>query len=303
LDLKSPLPRFQQRRQIGREGGHSQERELLEIIIGLISSTVIAWFAHRRGALSASGAWAAILVGTMTFGFGEWTWGLVLIAFFALSTLLSRYRQVDKRELAEKFAKGARRDMGQVLANGGLGAFIALLYFFYPRSPLLAAFLGSMATVNADTWATEVGVLSRDPPRLITTGRRVPPGTSGGMTALGTTASALGALVMGVLAYVLMYVEAVLSGDIALQLSWIVPITLFSGFLGSLFDSLLGATVQGIFYCAKCEVDTEKELHGCGLRTSHVRGWRWLNNDMVNFFSSLWGALVAIALWGVIATR
>lgn len=273
---------------------------MLEIIIGLISSTVIASFAHRRGALTVSGALAAVVVGTIVFGCGGWTWGLVLLAFFVLSTALSRYRQAEKRELAEKFAKGARRDMGQVLANGGLGAFISLLYFFCPISPLLAAFLGSMAAVNADTWGTEVGVLSRDPPRLITTGRRVPAGTSGGITLLGTTASALGALVIGVLAYILICVEAMLCGASALQLSWIIPATLFSGLLGSLFDSLLGATVQGIFYCARCEVETEKELHGCGLRTSHVRGWRWLNNDIVNFVSALCGALVAIALWGAI---
>jgi len=288
---------------ITAQRGYRQEIELPEIIIGLISSTVIALFAHRRGALSASGAWGAILVGTITFGFGGWIWGLVLIAFFVLSTALSRYRKADKRELAEKFAKGARRDMGQVLANGGLGAFVALLYFFYPIPPLLAAFLGSMATVNADTWGTEVGVLSRDPPRLITTGRRVPTGSSGGITLVGTAASTLGALVIGVLAYILTCVGALLSGDNALQLSWIIPVALFSGLLGSLFDSLLGATAQGIFYCARCQVETEKELHGCGLRTSHVRGWRRLNNDMVNFVSSLWGALVAIALWGAIAGR
>jgi uncharacterized membrane protein len=99
-----------------------------------------------------------------------------------------------------------------------------------------------------------------------------------------------------------MSVEALLSGEDALRLSWIIPVTLFSGFLGSLFDSLLGATVQGIFYCARCQVETEKEIHGCKLRTSHVRGRRWLNNDMVNFISSLCGAMVAIVLWGMIAS-
>lgn len=287
---------------ITAQRGHDQGIELLGIIIGLISSTVIALIAHRRGALSTSGALGAILVGTVTFGFGGWTWGLVLIAFFVLSTALSRYRQADKRELAEKFGKGARRDIGQVLANGGLGAFIALLYFVYPISALLAAFLGSIATVNADTWGTEVGVLSREAPRLITTGRRVPTGASGGVTVLGTTASTLGALVIGVLGYILTCVENFLSADNALQLSWIIPVSLFSGLLGSLFDSLLGATVQGIFYCARCQVETEKELHGCDLRTGHVRGWHWLNNDRVNFLSSLCGALVAIALWGVIVS-
>jgi uncharacterized protein (TIGR00297 family) len=184
-----------------------------------------------------------------------------------------------------------------------LGAFIALLYFSNPTSALLAAFLGSIATVNADTWGTEIGVLSGVPPRLITTGRSVPVGTSGGITLLGTAASTLGALFIGVLGYVLLCIEALIGAGYARRLSWIIPITLVSGLLGSLFDSLLGATVQGIFYCARCEAETEKELHGCGLRTSHLRGWRWLNNDAVNLLSSLWGALVAIALWGVFVGR
>lgn len=108
---------------------------------------------------------------------------------------------------------------------------------------------------------------------------------------------------MGVLAHVLFRFEALLARNDALSLAWIIPTTLFSGLLGSLFDSLLGATVQGIFYCARCETETERELHGCGLQTSHLRGWRWLNNDVVNFLSSLGGALVAMALWGMIAGR
>lgn len=276
---------------------------MLQIVTGLGLSTVIALIAHRREALTTSGALGAILIGAITFGFGGWTWGLVLFAFFALSSALSRYRQADKRELADKFLKGAQRDVGQVLANGGLGAFIALLYFSYPTSALLAAFLGSIATVNADTWGTEIGVLSGVTPRLITTGRSVPVGTSGGITLLGTAASTLGALFIGVLGYVLLCTEALIGAGNALRLSWIIPITLISGLLGSLFDSLLGATVQGIFYCARCEAETEKELHGCGLRTSHLRGWRWLDNDVVNFLSSLCGALVAIAVWGVIVGR
>ena len=274
---------------------------LLRLLTGLVLSAIIALLAHRRRALTAGGAGGAILVGTVIFAFGGWVWGLVLFAFFTLSSLLSRYRQADKREVADKFHKGAQRDLGQVLANGGLAVFLSLLYRSHPTPALLAAFLGTMATVNADTWGTEIGVLSPVPPRLISTGRSVPAGTSGGVTLLGTAASTLGALFIGLLGYMLVCLEAMLKGSDGLSLSWIIPTTLFSGLLGSLFDSLLGATVQGIFYCARCETETEKEVHGCGLRTSQARGWRWLNNDVVNFLSSACGALMAIALWGVMA--
>ena len=277
------------------------EVELPQLVIGLILSTIIALLAYRREALTASGAGGAILVGTVTFGFGGWIWGLVLLAFFAASSVLSRYRRADKQELADKFLKGSQRDLGQVLANGGLAALISLLHFHSPAPALLAAFLGSIATVNADTWGTEIGVLSRVPPRLITTGRKVPAGTSGGVTLLGTTASTLGALFIALVGYILLCVETTRAGQSPLLLSWIIPTTLFSGLLGSLFDSLLGATVQGIFYCARCERETEKEVHGCGLRTSRLRGWRWLNNDVVNFLSSAWGAVLAVAIWGIVA--
>jgi uncharacterized protein (TIGR00297 family) len=270
-------------------------------LTGLVLSAIIALLAHRRRALTAGGAAGAITVGTVIFAFGGWVWGLVLFAFFTLSSLLSRYRQADKREVADKFHKGARRDLGQVLANGGLAVILSLLYRSHPIPALLAAFLGAVATVNADTWGTEIGVLSPVPPRLISTGRSVLAGTSGGVTLLGTAASTLGALFIGLLGYMLVCLEAMLKGSDGLSLSWIIPATLFSGLLGSLFDSLLGATVQGIFYCARCETETEKEVHGCGLRTSQARGWRWLNNDVVNFLSSACGALMAIALWGVMA--
>jgi uncharacterized protein (TIGR00297 family) len=177
---------------------------------------------------------------------------------------------------------------------------VSLLYYSHPTPALLAAFLGAIATVNADTWATEIGVFSPVPPRLITTGQEVPVGTSGGITLLGTAASALGALFIALVGYLVMSVDALLSGETVLLLWWIVPSALFSGLLGSLFDSLLGATVQGIFFCARCETETEKEIHGCGLRASHLRGWRFFDNDAVNFLSSTCGALVAVALWGVL---
>ena len=75
--------------------------------------------------LSAGGVLGAAIVGTTVFGFGGWVRGLVLIAFFASSSLLSHYRDAQKAGLAEKFAKGNRRDLAQTLANGGLAALLA----------------------------------------------------------------------------------------------------------------------------------------------------------------------------------
>ena len=71
------------------------------------------------------------------------------------------------------------------------------------------------------------------------------------------------------------------------------PIGILGGFGGSTFDSLLGATVQGIYYCSLCQKETESKIHRCGQPTQHLRGWRWLNNDLVNFGSCIVGSLIA----------
>ena len=265
-----------------------------QLAFGVAFSALIAWAGYRKRSLSRSGVVGAMIVGTLTFGLGGWTWGLLLIAFFISSSLLSHYRKNDKRELAEKFAKTSQRDLGQALANGGWGAVLAIAYFCQPDPILFAAFVGAMATVNADTWATELGVLSPTPPRLMTTGQRVPVGTSGGVTSLGTMAALGGGLLIGLAALVLGRAEAIWgNGPLNGRYLWLAPIGIIGGLGGSTFDSLLGATVQGIYYCPQCQKETEARMHRCGQPTRHLRGWRWSNNDLVNFGSSIVGSLIA----------
>ncbi len=267
------------------------------LLLGLALSTLIGGLGYWRGALTVSGVVGAILVGTLIFGLGGWVWGLLLIAFFLSSSWLSHYRRADKEAVADKFAKGSRRDIGQALANGGLGAILAIVFARYPDPLLFAAFIGVMSTVNADTWATELGVLSRVPPRLLTTGRPVPTGTSGGVTWLGTWASVAGALLIGTLATALTQAGSLLKGN-GWQLTAVAYplLAVAGGVVGSLFDSLLGATVQAVYYCNHCDKETESPVHRCGQPTRRLRGWAWLNNDVVNLASSLVGGVVAAAL-------
>jgi uncharacterized protein (TIGR00297 family) len=245
-----------------------------------------------------SGVIGAIVVGTLIVGFGGWTWGLLLIAFFVSSSLLSLYRWRDKESVSEKFAKGHRRDLGQTLANGGLGVLLAIAYGLTQQSVLFAAFLGAMATVNSDTWATEMGVLSRQTPRLITTGEAVPPGTSGGITRRGSLAALAGGLFIGLCA-VLSVVGEHLATDQPVRIELLWPLLLIgavSGLGGAFFDSMLGATVQRIYRCEVCEKETERVIHHCGSRSRPVRGWSWLDNDLVNLLSSVLGSLLAVGL-------
>jgi uncharacterized protein (TIGR00297 family) len=266
------------------------------ILAGLLLSAAIGGLAYWRGSLSMSGWAGAILTGTLTFGFGGWTWGLTLIAFFISSSALSRFRQAYKQRVTgEKFAKGGRRDLMQTLANGGAGAALALAYGLAgePRA-LLVIFCGVMATVTADTWATELGVLNPRPPRLITSGRTVEPGTSGGVSAYGLAASAAGALLIGAIATLLARLER---GE------WLPLLPLaagLGGLAGSLADSLLGATVQAL-YRTPAGAETERRADRSGHAYAPERGWPWMDNDMVNFLSSLAGGVVALLIAALLA--
>jgi len=266
----------------------------MKLLIGLILGIVIAVAAWRLRTLSRSGAYAAAISGGLIFGLGGLPWAVLLLTFFISSSALSRAFSKRKASLTEKFSKGSQRDWGQVLANGGLGAGLAVLHAFLPGQtwPWIA-FAGAMAAVNADTWATEVGVLNPSPPRMLTTWQPVERGSSGAISWLGSLAALTGGGLVALLAY--LFYPALGFTSI-----W-VGVTLGAAG-GSFFDSLLGATVQAIYWCPNCKKETERHpLHLCGAETSQIRGWSWLNNDWVNFGASLAGALLALGLYTLLS--
>ena len=266
------------------------------LFAGVCLSGVVAMAGYKRFALSDSGALGALVVGTLVFGFGGWVWGLMLIGFFVTSSSLSRYRREEKEAAAAKFAKGSQRDLGQVLANGGIGAVLAILNHVQPAETWLPLYVGVMSAVTADTWATEFGVLSKGMPRMITTWKRVSAGTSGAISLRGSAASLLGGLFIGALALLLLAVDSLARRMGFLPASiWLPLVAAAGGTAGSLTDSLLGATLQGIYRCDQCDKETERRVHVCGQATTRVRGWAWLSNDWVNLISSLVGG--GVALW------
>ncbi|MBA3534805.1 MAG: DUF92 domain-containing protein [Ardenticatenales bacterium] len=271
-----------------------------QLLLGLFLGVAMAAGGYRKQSLSESGAIAAALVGAIIFGLGGWAWGVLLVAFFVGSSALSAYNPRHKAQVAaEKFDKGSRRDWGQVLANGGWATLLALLMWLSPAPWLFPALVGTLATVTADTWATELGTLSAQPPRLITTWQTVPPGTNGAISLLGTMASLVGALFIGTLAYPLVMLGG--APHLALNPLWLPLVGAVSGLTGSLADSLLGATVQQVYHCPRCDSETERALHHCGTATHYLRGWRWMDNDMVNFLASVVGSIVAAWLAVVLA--
>ncbi len=260
----------------------------LQVAIGAALALAVAWAAWKTGALTGGGAVVAFFVGWATFGFGGAWWAVALLVFFFSSSGLSFLFQRHKQALSEKFSKGKRRDATQVLANGGLAALLAVVHRWMPSAPWVwAAFCGSLAAVNADTWGTEIGVLSKSPPRSILNGRSVPRGTSGAVSALGLSASLGGALLLGLVA------ATASPHPLAAGLAATV-----SGFLGAVFDSILGERWQATYFCPTCRTETEHHpLHTCGAPTQLIRGLRWLDNDVVNFAAALAGALLAAALY------
>ena len=259
----------------------------MQLFIGFILAVFIAYLAYRAHSLNRSGAIAAVITGTVVFGLGGLQWAVLLLIFFITSSALSRLFMKRKQGLDEKFSKGHERDAGQVFGNGGLATAFVLVNVLYPESTIgWVGFAAALAAVNADTWGTELGVLNPTQPIMVTDLRkRVEKGTSGGVSLFGTFASLLGASAIAL--------PAALFAD-----NWsLFPIIAFAGVAGSLFDSLLGATLQAMYYCPTDEKETEKHpLHICGTETVHIRGWKWLNNDWVNFACGAFGVLIILLL-------
>jgi uncharacterized membrane protein len=168
-----------------------------------------------------------------------------------------------------------------VLANGGVAGGLMVLWMITEWPHLYPYYCAALATATADTWATEVGTLSGQRPRLISSFRPAPPGTSGGVTLAGLLSALAGGMAIGLSGWVFLRAE---TG--AWQILWLVGL---SGLLGSLADSLLGATLQVQYRCPACGGITERRLHCEGRRTAPVSGLGWMNNDVVNFLATLSG--------------
>lgn len=182
-------------------------------------------------------------------------------------------------------AKSGPRDAYQAIANLGIAVCCYLAYYFTENPGFIYAFLGSVAASNADSWASEIGGLSKKTPLMITTLKPTRKGLSGGVTLLGTLGGIAGALVISAL------------GTIAIQQEVhafsLFSISLIAGILGFMFDSYLGALFQAKYLEITTQELTEVQSEYL------VKGWSWMNNDWVNFLSTLFGAGCAYVLYSV----
>lgn len=243
------------------------------VLIGVLFGASVAFLAYKVHALSLSGSVIAAILGALIFGFGGIGHTIALLTFFLTSSFLSRLFKRKKAVLDEKYSKGHRRDAWQVLANGGVAGVIVLAgVVFQQQQTAWWFFCASLAAATADTWATELGVLSPVQPRMLTSWQLVEKGTSGGISLVGSLSAIAGSLLLAFISVIIVPTGVKLAIFVAI-----------AGLAGSVVDSYLGATIQVQYKCQDCGRITEKyPLHSCGGSTTIYKGWVWLNNDWVN---------------------
>ncbi len=267
--------------------------------VAALYALAVAVIGYVRGALAPSGVLGAVLVGTPCLALGEAGVAVALVAFFVSSSWLSRAFAAHKQKLIGMYDKGHARDLSQALANGGAAAVLVISGWLARDHAMLGGAIGALAAANADTWATEVGGAfggtMGGTVRLITTGRTVAAGTSGGVSAEGLVSAAAGALFIGGVAagsIILLGTPADLTPSVG---QWIMGVGA-AGLVGSLVDSVLGATVQAVYFCPQCAAQTERQVHTCGTRTRLRRGVSWVTNDVVNVIAVCVGGLFGYML-------
>ena len=171
-------------------------------------------------------------------------WLYIIFGFFLIGFLAT----VFKRSYKNKYSIHKTRTVGNVIANGILAVLMALIGNFY-------AFIGAVAAACGDTLSSEIGMLSKEKPVMINTFKKEKPGVNGAVSWLGTLMSIVGGAFIGLLAWpIFPYPKIILIGAVC-------------GFLGSLFDSYIGATLENSGY---------------------------LDNFGVNLITTVFGALIGI---------
>ncbi len=261
---------------------------VINYIVPILLTPLIIAFCYSKKALTFGGIIFAIIldfvisVSLGNFGF------VILLSFFAGSIVVDKIKK-KRLKLGQKVVydvekKGDQRDAVQVLANGGVATALALAYLFLPREIFIIAFVCSLAEAFADTVASGVGVFS-DRVYDIFRFKKCEKGLSGGMSLIGTFSSLLASALIAFIAFCFGKINV-----------WGALIVTGSGFFGGVFDSFLGSLLQVKFRCSVCGKITEKEVH-CEEKTEKYKGLRFVNNDVVNFSSTLFAAALGAAIY------
>lgn len=241
--------------------------------------------------LTLNGSIAAFFTGLLIFLSFQWQGLVILGLFFLTSSLLTKWKKEMKRDEKAFISEEKKgRSAGQVFANGGTAVLAAMGHILLPDPVWLVMFAAAFATATADTWASEIGFLSKQKPFHLKEWRKVERGMSGAVSPLGTLAAALGASVIG-LSFYLLYSASYRE----------IIVIIIAGFFGNAADTLFGAWFEQKFYCSICKEETEATIH-CNTKTARIFGLSWFTNNLVNFSSTVAGAFIAggLYIWMII---
>lgn len=263
---------------------------MFEIIVEIILVSAIGISAYSLRMLTLSGVVAAVPIGVITLLAGGPEWFIVLLYFLLLGSFLTKLRKEIRENIVVE--EGIRK-WTNVVANGFWPTVAAATLVFSSctyREGLFAFYIGCISTMLADTAATEIGLLVNAKPRLITKlNKVVPPGTSGGVTIYGFIGSFITCISI-------IFISIPGANIVGFSINKLAAIALVAGFLGSIVDSILGATIQGIYRCPRCGLLTEKRVH-CKNKTVKIKGLEFFDNNLVNFISSFIGGLTGIIIY------
>jgi uncharacterized protein (TIGR00297 family) len=256
----------------------------LAIVVAFALIAISAKAIDRRGFLASLAVGYPILLG------GGWRWFVIVATFFVLGVAFTWYRYEYKKKIGSAQEKGGTRNWPNILANGGVAALLGLGGFLGGGLAFAVLYVGAVSAAASDTVATELGLLNRAPPRLVTDLRRsVSPGTSGGVSPMGLAGTLVASALIGVVAAFL----GVASG---LQPAYVVAVSVSGGVIGSLADSVAGATFQRKSFCVVCGKPSESLSH-CGEPTRFSSGVKFVDNHVVNVLATVFGAMGSAGLF------
>jgi uncharacterized protein (TIGR00297 family) len=257
---------------------------ILDLFIGFLLSFGVALLAFFKRSLTRDGWISATILGTTIYAFGSFIlWG-VLIAFFISSSLLTKLHEKKDNGITHG------RNAIQVMSNGLIATVFSVLYYFFQSDILMLAAIVSIASSNADTWASEIGALTKGQTVHILNFKPVTKGVSGAISILGTFASLLGAVFISAI-FILLYA---LSKDVTLPVLFQYGlIVTLCGFFGCLMDSLLGGSIQAKYKGIHSGIVTEESTLPND-QVVLVSGFKCITNDTVNFLSGFIASLISL---------
>ena len=262
----------------------------LDSIIDLGVVVAFALVAIGASAIDRRGFLACLAVGYPIILGGGWRWFVIVATFFVLGVAFTWYRYEYKKSIGSAQEKGGTRNWPNILANGGIASLLGLGELLGGGLVFSVLYIGAVSAAASDTVATELGLLNKSPPRLIThPGRSVSPGTSGGVSPLGIAGTFLASALIGA-------VSAVLGVASGFPAGYVVAVSVSGGVIGSLADSAAGATFQRKSHCVVCGKPSESLVH-CGEPTRYSSGSRLVDNHVVNVLATVLGALGSAGLF------